>query len=147
MVTWPDLSSVVLDTSVIIKWFRQGEVLADRALAWRTAYINGQITISAPALMIYELANVLRYKNDLTMPQVQAAAQSLFEMELNLVLPSTLVMRRAIEIARTCDTTIYDAAFVALAENLSAILVTADERLVNRTQTLPFVRFLGDIQP
>jgi hypothetical protein len=31
---------VVLDTSVILKWFRQEEVLADQALALRDAYLE-----------------------------------------------------------------------------------------------------------
>jgi hypothetical protein len=34
---------VVLDTSVVIKWFRQGEVLASQALALRDAYLDGRI--------------------------------------------------------------------------------------------------------
>ncbi len=31
---------VVLDTSVVIKWFRQGEVLAEQAVALREAYLD-----------------------------------------------------------------------------------------------------------
>jgi hypothetical protein len=30
---------VVPDTSVIMKWLRQGEILAEQALALRTAYL------------------------------------------------------------------------------------------------------------
>ena len=78
---------VVLDTSVVIKWFRQGEVLADLSLALRDAYLDGQITVSAPSLLAYELANVLRYKNDLSSNQVQEAVQSLFDMGLELIPP------------------------------------------------------------
>jgi len=136
---------VVLDTSVVIKWFRQGEVLAGPALALRDAYLDGQIAASAPSLLAYELANVLRYKSDLTPHQVQEAAQSLFDMGLELIPPSSAVMRRAVEIAHTCDTTVYDAAFAALAESLNAAFITADERLVRKLKTLPCVRFLGDI--
>ena len=32
---------VVPDTSVIIKWFRQGEILGGQALALRAAYLEG----------------------------------------------------------------------------------------------------------
>jgi predicted nucleic acid-binding protein len=147
MATSPfEYSAVVLDTSVIIKWFRQGEVLASQALVLREAYLNGQITISAPSLLVYELANVLRYKSDLTTSQVQEAVQSLFDMALEWILPSAAVMRRAVEIARIYETTIYDAAFVALAETSSATFITADERLVDRLKTLSFVQFLGQVQ-
>ncbi|MBC7250309.1 MAG: type II toxin-antitoxin system VapC family toxin [Anaerolineae bacterium] len=136
--------AVVLDTSVVIKWFRQGEVLADRALALREAYLDGQIVVSVPSLLAYELTNVLRYKEDLTTGQIQDAVQSLFDMGLEWVLPSSAVLRRAVEIACAYETTVYDAAFAALAESLNATFVTADERLVRRLEALAFVRFLGE---
>jgi len=137
---------VVLDTSVVIKWFRQGEVLASQALALRDAYLDGRIGVSVPSLLAYELANVLRYKNDLTTHQVQKAVQSLFDMGLEWVLPSGTAMRRAVEIARVYETTVYDAAFAALAESLDATFVTADERLVRRLEALPFVCFLREVE-
>ena len=138
--------SVVLDTSVIIKWFRQGEVLAGQALALRDAYLDGQIVIAIPSLVAYELANVLRYKTDLTTDQVQEAVQSLFDTGLEWVSPSSAMMRRAVEIARTHETTVYDAAFAALAESLNATFITADERLARCLETLPFVCFLGEVE-
>jgi predicted nucleic acid-binding protein len=135
--------SVVLDTSVVVKWFRQGEILAAPALKLRAAYLDGQIAIFVPALLAYELANVLRYKVDLTTGQVQDAVRSLFDMGLEWVLPTSAAMRRASEIAYACETTVYDAAFVALAESLSATYITADERLARRLEAYPFVLFLG----
>ena len=53
---------VVLDTSVVIKWFRQGEVLAGQALQLRGDYLDGRIAVALPSLLAYELANVLHYK-------------------------------------------------------------------------------------
>ncbi len=88
---------------------------------------------------------MLRYKADLTAGQVQDATQSLFDMGLEWVLPTSAAMRRATEIAYVCETTLYDAAFVALAESLSATYVTADERLARRMEAYPFVRFLGQV--
>ncbi len=134
---------VVLDTSVLIKWFRQGEVLADHALRWRDAYLQGEVEIAVPSLVAYELANVLRYKDDLTTAQVGEAVQSLFDMGLKWVAPSALTMRRAVAIAREREVTVYDAVFVSLAEALGADLVTADERLVRRLSGFPFVHLLG----
>ena len=138
--------AVVLDTSVVIKWFRQEEVLARQALALRHAYLDGEIAISAPSLLVYELANVLRYKGDLTTEQVQEAVRSLFDTGLELVPPQSTVMRRAVEIARVCEATVYDTAFAALAESLSATFITADERLARHLDPLSLVRFLGDVE-
>ncbi|MBU0490246.1 MAG: type II toxin-antitoxin system VapC family toxin [Chloroflexi bacterium] len=136
---------VVPDTSVIIKWFRQGEVLALQALTLRQAYLEDWVQVTVPSLLAYELANVLRYKGDLSTTQVEEAVQSLFDLGLEWVTPSALLLRRAVAIARDCDLTVYDAAFVALAEALPADFVTADEQLTRRLAAYPFVRFLGDV--
>jgi predicted nucleic acid-binding protein len=140
------IAHVVPDTSVVIKWFRQGEVLADQALALRVAYVDGRLMMSVPALLVYELANVLRYKADLTTTQVGEAVQSLFDMGMMWMSPSAEVMGRAVEIAREFGITVYDAAFVAVAESLNAVMVTADERLAEGLARLSFVRCLGDLE-
>ena len=131
---------------MVIKWFRQGEILAEQALALRSAYLDGHIQVSVPSLLGYELTNVLRYKDDLTAAQVEEAVQSLFDMGLEWVSPTAAIMRRAAVIARTADATVYDAAFVALAESLEAIFITADEHLVRRLAGWPLVRFLGEME-
>jgi predicted nucleic acid-binding protein len=95
--------------------------------------------------VFYELTNVLRYKSDLSVYQVQQAAESLFEMDLLIVPPTASVMQLAVDIARTYDITIYDAAFVALAQTLPAAFVTADERLSKRLVAFSFVYFLGEV--
>jgi predicted nucleic acid-binding protein len=136
---------LVLDTSVIIKWYRQGEVLADQALILRDAYLRGQIPVTVPDLVAYELANVLRFKTDLSAEQVCAGVQSLFDLDLEWVAPSAEAIGRAVEIARAHDTTVYDAVFVALAESLGTTLITADARLAQRLAALPHVRSLGDV--
>jgi predicted nucleic acid-binding protein len=138
-------SPVILDTSVVIKWFRQGEVLAERALALREAYLDGQIVVTLPSLLAYELANVLRYKVDLSTQQVRAAVGSLFEMGLTWVPPSSAVLGRAVALAHAHETTVYDATFAALAESLGGAFITADERLVRRLEALALVHFLGEV--
>jgi len=137
---------VVPDTSVVIKWFRQGEILAEQALALRTAYLYGRLQISVPSLLGYELTNVLRYKDDLSTVQIEEAVQSLFDMGLEWAPPTSAMMRRAAVIARTADATAYDATFAALAESLKATFVTADERLAHRMAAWPFVLFLGELE-
>lgn len=138
-------SHVVPDTSIVAKWFRQGEVLAPQALALRQAYLEDQVQVTIPALLAYELANVLCYKGDLSAAQVEEAVQSLFDLGLAWMPASALLLRRAVTIARESDLTVYDAAFVALAEALSADFITADAQLARRLEDYPFVRFLGDV--
>ena len=48
--------SVVLDSSVVIKWFRRYEVPQEQALELRQAYLDGHLFIHVPDLLIYEIA-------------------------------------------------------------------------------------------
>jgi len=137
--------AAVLDSSVVIKWFREGEILRDKALALRQAYLDGRLAISIPDLLIYEIANVLRYKPDLTREQVQAAIRSLFDMGLTILSISPTVAHKAIEFAYAYDITIYDALFMAFARELNMNLITADEGLIFRVKGAPYVRFLGNL--
>ncbi len=137
---------LVLDTSVVLKWIRQEEILANRALGLLQDYLDGQSHISVPTLLGYEVANVLRYKADLTTMQVETAIQALFDLDLDWIPPSPAVMRRAVVIARNHDASVYDATFAALSESIGATFVTADERLARRLTDLPCVAFLGDVE-
>jgi predicted nucleic acid-binding protein len=146
MAEWPaQLPIVVPDTSVVIKWYRQGELLAPHALALRDAYLDGRVSLVVPSLLAYELSNVLRYKQDLSTQDVQEALSGLYRMRLEWAAPSSIVICRAIEIARAYETTVYDASFVALGESIGATFVTADVRLVQQLSDLSHVRSLADL--
>jgi len=136
---------MVLDPSVIIKWIRRGEVLADPALALLHAYLAGHIRVIVPHLLAYEVGNVLRYKPELTTPQIEAALQALFDLDLDWVAPSAAMTRRAIAIARDYETSVYDASFAALAESVGGTLITADGHLARRMSPLSYMTFLGDL--
>ena len=134
---------LVVDTSVIIKWYRQNEVDAEVALAIRSAYLAGDVRLVGPDLALTEFANVMRYMTDLSTEQVQQAVDSLFAMRLTWLTPTTSVLNRAVAIAREHETPVYDALFAAVAEELSTLYVTADERFVKRVPELGYVRSLA----
>jgi len=67
-------------------------------------------------------------------------------MGIEWIPPTAASTRRAVEIARQFAVTVYDAVFAAVAENVEAVFVTADERLARRLAALPVVRYLGDVE-
>ena len=140
------IPAVVLDTSVLIKWIRQGEVLSEQALVFRDVYLKGEIWIMEPSLATYELANVLRYKGDLSTKQVQEAIQSIIDMGFEWIMPSKDLIDLAVEMACKYDTTVYDSTFAALGVLRSALFITADKRLADKLTEIPVVEFLGDIK-
>lgn len=136
---------VVLDSSVVIKWFRKHETLHKQALELRRAYLDGLLFIHVPDLLIYEIANVLRYKPDMDQMKVKQAMQSLFDMWIDIQYMEPTVMESAIEIAYSYNVTVYDAAFVALADQLEAHFITADEGLARKLRDIHYVHQLSDI--
>ena len=54
-------AEVVVDASIIVKWFVEEEG-SDKSLKLRDRYIEGEIRIIAPELMIFETLNALYYK-------------------------------------------------------------------------------------
>jgi len=80
-------------------------------------------------LLTYEIANVLRFKPDLNQGQVQAALNSLHDMQIRIVKGSRDMVKEAVHLAYLYDVTVYDAPLVAIAENLSVPFITADDKL------------------
>jgi len=138
-------SSVVLDSSVVIKWFRRYEVLREQALQLRQAYLDGHLFIHVPDLLIYEIANVLRYKPDMDETKVQQALQSLFDMRIGIEHIEPEATARAVEMAYSYDITVYDTVFVALAEQLEADFITVDGELLQKLHNIPYVHHLAGL--
>jgi predicted nucleic acid-binding protein len=104
---------LVVDTSVVIKWF-SAEDLTDVALQLRDAYVENEVDIYVPDLLLYELSNALRYNPEFDTEDVQAAVRSLLDMDFEIVTPTPHLTKTAIEIAHEHDLTVYDSTFVAL---------------------------------
>jgi predicted nucleic acid-binding protein len=137
--------SVLLDSSVVIKWFRQSEIWRDAAILLRQEYLNGRLIIYIPDLLIFEIANVLRYKPDLNRLQVQEALLSLFDLQIAIVAISKEVITKAIDLAYSQDLTIYDAAFVAMSLNLNVPFITADEKLIQKLSGFSNVQHISTL--
>lgn len=71
-------SLAVLDSSVIVKWFRQEEVLAEGRLSLRLACLVGRRHVAAPELLICEVENVPCHRTELSAEEILEAVWSLF---------------------------------------------------------------------
>ena len=129
--------TAVLDTSVVIKWFyHAGGEDIDAALLVRKAFFNGDLSIIIPDLLIYEFANALRFKSQLDPADVTEMVQSLWSLGLMVVPIDRNLSAATVESAYHYGLTIYDATFVALAQQLSANLITADRTLYENIKDL-----------
>lgn len=138
--------TIVLDTSVILKWFlHKGEPGREQALALRDAYLEGHTHLLAPDLLLYEVANVLRYKPDWDTSRVAQAIQSILRLKLQITSVSSGLLQRAVELAYEYELAVYDASFVALAEETQAVFVTADQKVTHQLKESPYVCSLTDV--
>lgn len=98
--------------------------------------------LSAPELIDLEVASVFRRLCAATQLDPARAAQALTDLDALRIerVAHRPLLRRCWELRH--NVTVYDAAYIALAEILDATLVTADHRLVNAPGTTCVFEFL-----
>ena len=132
---------VVLDTSVIVKWFIE-EKGSERALLWLEKYIKKEEIILVPSLFFYEIANVLRYNKRLPTNEILNLIEELFHLNLKIEEVTPELIMRGVVLARERNISIYDAIFVVLAKIYQLSFYTADEKLYKKVKGLGFVKLL-----
>jgi predicted nucleic acid-binding protein len=132
---------VIVDASVAVKWFVP-EVLSEEA----RALLASTEPLVAPDLLAIELANAMWSKTrrgEIDEADAVRAIAGVIEKGQPQLRSSTPLIPRAFELARTFDHSVYDCVYIAMAEALDTVLVTADQRLLDAAEPQARVRFLG----
>lgn len=132
---------LVLDASVIAKWFKYEEG-REKALEIRDNFISDQEQITFPDLLILELANLLRFSRIYNQADIIKAVESIENMDIDIVVPTFEVIKDSVRMAVENDLTVYDAVYISLAESLGCDFITADEKLHHKVKKLKFVKLL-----
>lgn len=139
------MSNLVLDSSVIIKWFRkEGEENREKALKIRDKFLAGELKIVVPDLFYYEITNVLKTKSRASLSSIARVIELLFIYPLITVHPSTEFLQEANRIAFQFKLTVYDALYLAVAKHLDCPLITADQKLMAKTAKSARIKLLKD---
>lgn len=125
------MTRLLIDTSVLIKWFHEageGELAAARAI--RDAHVRGDLDAHILDLAVYELGNVL--VRALRWPAAEVADQ--LDDMLAITGPPMVMtqgwLRDAAVLAEGNALSFYDASWAATAAALGIPLVSADSRLL-----------------
>ena len=125
---------LIVDASVAIKWFPpfDREPLAVEARAVLGRWSRAEIQIAVPDLFWAELGNILWKSVRVGRCSRSEADELLRTMQMmNLpAIPSAQLVELALSIASFHGRAIYDCLYVALAKQLDAEMVSADEKLV-----------------
>jgi predicted nucleic acid-binding protein len=136
----------VVDASVAVKWlFEEQDSEAAEALLISAGEDN--LKLVAPTILPAEVANALwkrMRRGDMDRRKTLETGQR-FEEICPLLLPIEDLVQRALELAIDSRHPVYDCLYVALAEELPADLITADERLYRAfARDIPGVHLLRD---
>jgi predicted nucleic acid-binding protein len=118
---------VVLDASVVLKWFRsESEPNAEAARVLRSAYEAGELRVFAPSLLYLEILNVAGRRRWLEEKALLALSDALENFAFQIHEPPLERIGRWVARGLTA----YDAAYVALAESTAVVLVSDDVRVL-----------------
>ena len=127
--------TLVIDASVAFKWFA-AEVDRDKALA----LLGGGETLIAPDLVVSEVLSALWKAARIGFMTERQAHESLQPLEraFGRLVPSLTLAKRAAKVAFSLDYPVYDAFYIALAEQERCAMITADERLLRKIRGTGF---------
>lgn len=127
------MRELVLDASVVLKWFRtEGERHSNEARALRADFEAGRAFAFVPGLLFTEIINVAGRRWRLEADRLEELAATLPNLGFEVV---DTDLRR---VARwtASGLTAYDATYVAVAEQTGAVLVTDDEEIARAAPQL-----------
>ncbi len=122
--------TLVLDASVLLKWFIE-EAGSQAALELKQRYLDREIAIVIPDLALYEIPNVLRFKHKIPESEVKSVIHAFWMLSFETVSPTLSLLNEAIHLSFRTGLSLYDCAYVALAQELKATLITADKELAH----------------
>jgi predicted nucleic acid-binding protein len=134
----------VVDASVAVKWFVR-ENLHEQALA----LLDHGAPLAAPDLVVTEVTNIAWKKvvrNEISRRQAHVITIAISRY-IPALHPSVDLAERALEIALTLNHPVYDCIYLACAETIDGILMTADRRLhrsVHGSEFESLIRYLDD---
>lgn len=137
----------VLDASVAAKWFVQhAERDVDLAIRLRDGHRAGRFELVIPEFSLLEILNAVRYAPRAAEPDSARAVDILEALNLRTVPLSRKMLRKTNAIAWAYGIAIYDAAYVALAEELGLPFITADDALLKKMEGHSIVLRLSNLQ-
>lgn len=140
------MKMAVIDTSVIVKWFLTEEDEADKAAKLLNSYIRKEIFLAVPFLVVYELGNVLKTQRQIPLERKSLFLKDFFNLELTFTPFDDHVAAKTLETSIEYDLTYYDASFLVAAEEVDAMLITADKRFYNKVKDYSQVQFLAEFE-
>jgi len=138
----------VLDASVALAWVLPDEGLVEPVGRLMRAVARQEMQLAIPSVWPYEVAHGLRraaLRGRVDRSRAWHFLQTVLEVDV-ATYPASDVIQRAWWIAASGGITVYDACYLALAQALDCICLTADRKLANAAASSGLVRWIGDYE-
>ena len=142
------MKSVVLDASVILKWYLFDETYGQKALDLLHRFITKELDILSPSLLEYEVINgliIAQRRGRIKEENILSAIEGFFDLQIDLKNLSYLY-QRSLYFCKVYNRSLYDASYLALAETEGIPLITADGGLYHAVKKdLKWVKWIGEV--
>ena len=143
------MKRIVIDTSVVLKWYLADEEYSQKALSILDKYVSNELDILAPSLLEYEVINgliIAKKRGRIKEKKILTAIDGFISLEIKLINLS-LYYPKVIHYSKIYSRSAYDASYLALADDEGISLVTADKGLHNVVKKdLKWVEWLSDLK-
>ena len=142
------MKRLVIDASVVLKWYLTDEEYGEKALNLLTKYISNELDFLAPSLLEYEVVNgliIAQKRGRIKEEKILLAIDGFMDLNIKLKDLSQLYPR-VLYYCKIYNRSVYDASYLATAESEGIAMITGDKRLYNAVkEDLKWVKWLGDI--
>ena len=142
------MNRVVLDASVVLKWFLTDEEHGAKALNLLGRYTSNELDILAPSLLEYEVLNgltIAKKRGRINEETILTATEGFLSLDIK-VLNLSQIYNKVFHYCKIFHRSAYDASYLAAADEMGLPLITADEALYREVKKeLKWVKWLGDI--
>jgi len=119
------MASLIPDSSVITKWLnRDKEQYLEQSSKLLEDAIAGKVDLLVPELAKYEIGNVLLTSKKLTPEEANISLETLYNFPITFISETPNLAKQTFDLAYNNKLTYYDAAFMSLAKQYDATLVT-----------------------
>jgi predicted nucleic acid-binding protein len=139
-----DMDQIVADASVVVKFFINEEY-SECARKILDGMISGDLKLVEPALLFYEVMNAVRYSKvkKFSIEELGAVIEALENLDFEVADWTADIARKAVELSKRYNITIYDATYVALAGITGSRFYSSDQRLLDSVK-VPYARHVRE---
>lgn len=134
---------IVIDASIIVKWLKRDEIDSIAARLIYNEHKEGREKITVPPLVFIEVANYLATKSNSPIKHIKKLMSFLYRSKLEIYHVQEQDLLEATVLASRFKTSVYDMLYAVIAKRHKTILVTADERFIEKTK-FAFVKLLSE---